>query len=156
MKRLLALIPVSLAAACQCDRYRCRPHHLLFKAATFLRGISLFSHFCARITGTGGEDEYIYALEEMPGEAVIEPGPQVIANTAPRATATSVSLALKCMSAFQSVKPYDECEVRAWERNASVAIGLPCCGSLLFIGIGIVVWMSPSILDQAGGFALGG
>lgn len=36
--------------------------------------------------------------------------------------------------------------MRVWEKRPSVAIFLPAAGALLFILLGVVVWMSPSIL----------
>mmetsp|Transcript_52343 Transcript_52343/g.109051 ORF Transcript_52343/g.109051 Transcript_52343/m.109051 type:complete len:168 (-) Transcript_52343:161-664(-) len=167
MKRVVALIPVVSAVACQCDRYRCRKE----------------------------DAEYVYALEEMPSQGMIEcmqanraytprgdckycsscdgnvcecQGSMACDTLLPTAAAVvCIVLGLMlCLLGVRStcswykrhyrVKPYDECEVRTWEKKASVAIGLPCCGAVLFIGVGILVWMSPSILDQAGGFALGG
>ena len=67
MKRVVALIPVVSAVACQCDRYRCR-HSATVPSLDTPRPLvpPLFRKEDA---------EYVYALEEMPSQGMIEQGP---------------------------------------------------------------------------------
>jgi len=38
--------------------------------------------------------------------------------------------------------------MKVWERNPTVAVFLPCAGAVLFIIVGVVVWMSPGLINQ--------
>ncbi|CAJ1420268.1 unnamed protein product [Effrenium voratum] len=39
-----------------------------------------------------------------------------------------------------------EMKLHVWERSAAVAIGLPLCGAVLFLAMGVVVWVTPATL----------
>lgn len=44
-----------------------------------------------------------------------------------------------------------EVPMKVWERNPRVSVLLPCVGAVLFLIVGVVVWVSPDLINQSQG-----